>query len=356
VRTENVSAVSGRDYTAVDTTVVIPRCAVSTTVQVPLIAGATPPANATFRLNVEGITGAGPVSTSRLVDLNARTSLVALPLLATSAPAPKGRIAYMAITNDMGMFSDRDIFTVGVDGSAPRQLTAASGFNYAPDWSPDGRRIAFTSNRDGNPNLYVMNADGSGQVALTTDPLDDSAPKFSPDGSQIAFISNRLGRSLIYIMPASGGEPVLLSPDETTITAGSLSWSPDGTSIVFESRSTSEPGLFILGLDRSLRRLTDQSGDVTPAWSPDGSQIAFYGSRGALTGLYVIRPDGTGLREINVNFDIGANPSWSPDGKYLAMDGTPEFRVNITGFNHQPPQALPAPQSRTFTPAWSPVP
>ena len=77
---------------------------------------------------------------------------------------------------------------------------------WTPAWSPDGRRIAFTSERDGNPEIYVMNADGSGVTRLTyNDARDlDSFPAWSPDGRRIAFHSNRDGNFEIYVMNASG--------------------------------------------------------------------------------------------------------------------------------------------------------
>lgn len=356
VRTEDAGAVAGRDYTALDTTITIPPCAQSATVQVPLLPGATPPAGAGFRLIVEGVSGAAPARLSRLVALAGPEQLLSLPLLGAPVPQFKGRIAYTATTGGSGTLTERDIFTVGIDGSSPRQLTNAPGQDFSPAWSPDGSRIAFVSERDGNANLYLMNADGSGQVALTTDPSDELGPAWSPDGSHIAFISNRSGEPLIYLMSASGGPARLLSPPETTITAGSLSWAPDGTRIVFESTNTRAPGLYILGLDGTLHRLTDQAGDITPAWSPDGSQIAFYGSRNNLSGLYLIRPDGSGLREVNVNFDTDGAPSWSPDGTAIAMGYSADGMVTITGLQHTAIQQVPTPHSNSFTPAWSPQP
>ncbi len=77
--------------------------------------------------------------------------------------------------------------------------------NYSlPSWSPDGRKIVFVSERDGNFEVYVMNADGSGQRNLTRHPGHDSAPAWSPDGRKIAFTTKRDGNFEVYVMNADG--------------------------------------------------------------------------------------------------------------------------------------------------------
>jgi Tol biopolymer transport system component len=73
-----------------------------------------------------------------------------------------------------------------------------------PAWSPDGRKLAFVSRRDGNSEIYVMNSDGSAQENLTRQPANDSHPSWSPDGRKIAFVSRRDGNSEIYVMNADG--------------------------------------------------------------------------------------------------------------------------------------------------------
>jgi Tol biopolymer transport system component len=95
---------------------------------------------------------------------------------------------------------------VKADGSGLRNLTPKPvGAAYAdPAWSPDGRKIAFVSDRDGNSEIYVMNANGSGQRSLTRNPAYDADPAWSPDGRKIAFVSNRDGNYGVYVMNADG--------------------------------------------------------------------------------------------------------------------------------------------------------
>src|SRR5256885_16405756 len=92
---------------------------------------------------------------------------------------------------------------MNADGSALTQLADRS---FDPRWSPTGQRIAFTSTRDGNPEIYVMNADGSAQTRLTNNPGADANPSWSPDGQRIALETTRDGASEIYVMNADGSQ------------------------------------------------------------------------------------------------------------------------------------------------------
>jgi TolB protein len=119
------------------------------------------------------------------------------------------------------------------DGSGDTQLTfglSGDSGDAEPSWSPDGTRIAFTSRRDGNFEVYVMNADGSGQTNITNNPANDSGPEWSPDGTRIAFSSrrdgNRDGNYEVYVMDADGTDQT-----RVTTTAGGESFEPAWQSV-----------------------------------------------------------------------------------------------------------------------------
>ena len=108
-----------------------------------------------------------------------------------------------------------DIYVMNADGSGARTLTHNALQNAEPAWSPDGRKIAFRSTRNGNRDIYVMNADGSGKRNLTRNAAWDSRPSWSPDGRKIAFVSNRDGRLEAHVMNADGsGQRSLAGSEE----------------------------------------------------------------------------------------------------------------------------------------------
>jgi len=96
-----------------------------------------------------------------------------------------------------------NVFTINVDGTGVKQLTALPGHDYQPDWSLDGSHIIFASNRHGDPEIYRMDVDGQNQVRLTVDGFGD-LPRWSPDGTQITFTSYRTGGPEIFVMAADG--------------------------------------------------------------------------------------------------------------------------------------------------------
>jgi len=91
---------------------------------------------------------------------------------------------------------------MAADGTDLKKLTDHPAMDFWPAWSPDGRRprIAFTSNRDGNYEIYLMNSDGTGLRNLTNHPAQDNSAAWTPDGKNIAFVSNRAGGSDVYLL------------------------------------------------------------------------------------------------------------------------------------------------------------
>lgn len=185
---------------------------------------------------------------------------------------------------------------------------------------PPGK-IAFTSNRDGNREIYVMESDGSKQLRLTNNNLVDDNATWSPDGEKIAFLSQRAsGEFAIFIMNADGSQRTEVIPIVVpSYPRKMISWSPDGRHLVISQTN----GLDIVEVSGIGRRFLTNGFD--PAWSPDGTRILFASSTNPRT-LNTIQPDGSNprvlLSSISMPFGgITGYPDWSPDGTRIAFVG-----------------------------------
>jgi len=134
-------------------------------------------------------------------------ALVIVGLALTPTPAPAsfpGANGKLAFTSERD--GDNEVFVMNPDGSKPTNLTNNAVFDDDPAYSPDGSKITFVSVRDGNFEIYVMNADGSAPRRLTNNAASDTDPAFSADGSKITFSSDRDGNYLqVYVMNAADG-------------------------------------------------------------------------------------------------------------------------------------------------------
>ncbi|UCE97775.1 MAG: PD40 domain-containing protein, partial [Dehalococcoidia bacterium] len=129
-------------------------------------------------------------------------TLIAIPLTNCGCASNSDTVTQIAFSSNRD--GDYDIYTVKSDGSGLLQLTDDSATDMAPDWSPDGKKIAFSSNRSGNFEIYTMNTDGSGVKQLTNDGIDKGAPAWSPDGKKIAFMWGNGLEAEIFLTNSDG--------------------------------------------------------------------------------------------------------------------------------------------------------
>ncbi len=244
--------------------------------------------------------------------------------------------------------AEDQIFIMNADGSGVRQLTFTEAANRTAVFSPDGRKIAFQSERDGNREIYVMNADGSEQTRLTFEDSEDSHPKWSGDGRQIIFDSVRanpeLGYENIYIMSADGSGVERVTERQEVDSYSSLS--PDGSKVLFRrilptggnTQSGRNSEVFVMDRDGSnaINLSKHPDFDGYPSWSPDGRYVLFASNREEESfdefNIYVVRPDGSGLRRLTDTI-----PGVSQVRQMLSSDGErivfnrdfPDGRVEI---------------------------
>ena len=202
--------------------------------------------------------------------------------------------------------SDRDgdpeVYVMNADTTGLRQLTHNTSPDEQPSWSPDGQRIVYM-HWDGNDwELFVMDADGANRRQLTRNTHQEWRPVWSPDGAQILFASNREGDWKDFVTNADGGAQTPL--------AGYDIWrrrSPDGTRQVFTDQGGGGGDSEVVvsnadGTDR--RQLTHNAhNDEQPSWSPDGERIIFTSDRDGDSEVFVMNADGTGLRQLTHNTD-----------------------------------------------------
>jgi len=203
------------------------------------------------------------------------------------------------------------------EAPAPQVILRLGGERFSrPSWSPDGLRLTFSSDADGDDDVYIVNADGSGLANLTNNAgVADRDPAWSPDGRAIVFASDRdgPGQTELYRMNADGTAIVRLTD------AGGSSfrpaWSPDGARIVFISDRDRDADLYVMNADGSDERLlTRDDGsaeDRDPAWSPDGRWIAFSSNRQSeVFQLYLIDPAGGNLLRVTRSTGDDLEPAW----------------------------------------------
>ncbi|MGI9107393.1 MAG: carboxypeptidase regulatory-like domain-containing protein [Pyrinomonadaceae bacterium] len=270
-----------------------------------------------------------------------------------TAARPGGKIVFGSNRDS----SLNEIYSMNADGSGQTRLTTNTAADRDPDWSPDGTRIAFETDRTGNFEIFAINADGSNPVNLTNNPSFDDSASYSPDGARIAFASGRDGNQEIYVMNADGSNPVRLTNDPG-VDEGPA-WSPDGTRIAFSSDRDGDTEIYVMNADGSnqVQLTSNTSFDDAPAWSPDNSRLAFFSNRDGNSEIYVMNADGTNQTRLTNNIGFDAFPSFSPDGTQITFDSSrdPQNDTEIYVMNadgSSPTNISNFPNFGDFQPTW----
>ena len=250
-------------------------------------------------------------------------------------PGQNGRIAF---TTDRD--GNLEIYSTRADGRDPRNLTNNLANDSWPTYSPDGRFIAFYSDRDEQEEIYVMRADGSRQTRVTVSPgVADFEPAWSPDGKRLVFGSaaispdGSLGNGDLYVIDIRHGRAagparnLTRSPDADDFEPA---WSPDGRRIAFDSNAADPENFDVYDIrpnGRDLRRLTDAAGfDGGPNYSPDSRRLVFDTERNGNPDIYLMSASGAHQTPLEMTPATELVTAFSPDGRFITFtsnrDGT----------------------------------
>jgi Tol biopolymer transport system component len=243
-----------------------------------------------------------------------------LACVASSAPAPKpGLPRLLVVSSNKG--GNWDIYLVQPTTGETKNLTEHKATDTDPVWSPDGKKIAFVSDRFGSREIWLMNANGTEPKALTEKSGGPSNLRWSPDGSRIAFVSPRNTVDQIFTAETATGKIAQLTKEQSPIRQPA--WSPDGKKLSYSSY-IGRYSTHVMNADGSDKtKLTGNDGGLDAAWSPDGKQVAFTAIVGQPQGwrLYTISADGKNQKQLTKNPNTYGNvyPQWSPDGSKISF-------------------------------------
>lgn len=294
-----------------------------------------------------------------------------------ATPFPDGLAGTIAFQSNTPSPSNPDgrvrLYTIDLANGRITPLGAGGTWDdEQPRWSPDGRRVAFKSNRGGSYNLYVMNADGSHVTRLTNHGANDHDPTWLPDGQSMVFSSERdrgIGRNDLYRLWLNDGRVERL----TTFFEGYAimpAISPDGNWVAFVAQTFPQAGSFAYQVHvLELATLMTWPFDMTapgcwPNWSPDGQSIAHVWLGTEPTRIQVVNSFGESPQALpGDDARWHYYPDWSPDGRLLAVSISPEHHEGenwdlaiVDPTRRQPTRRLTAGTGNDRLPDWRPTP
>jgi len=262
------------------------------------------------------------------------------------------------------------IYKLDTANGAISKVTQSRGGNSQPAVSPDGKRVAFVSTRDGWPRVFMTNLDGSESVRIgLPEGTIELAPSWSPDGKSISFFSQNAtsGEAVLKIVDVATGKALEVKGNGRDKGPNAPTWSADGSRIAFLGKGSQEGSkteVFVVNRDGSnLLEISTAAGKRAkgfPALSPDGRKVVFVVDQRGIFDLVVANLDGDG-NPVNLTNGIGLtheSPRWSPDGKQIVFastrEGSDRARIYVANSDGSSARDLSGGEYEAFDPRWSP--
>lgn len=283
-------------------------------------------------------------------------------------PGRNGKIVYTSYAG-----GDGEIWIMNGDGSKPTPLTNNALTDVDPAWSPDGTKIAYSSENVNIPpdpdyperprplDIHVMNADGTNRTQLTGTPVPgygldggqlDDKPTWSPDGTKIAYVS--VGRFIVVMNVVQPHAWTTLASNAHYPTK--LSWSPDGSRILYVSDAGCDAEIWVMNSNGSGQTAVtaNSTNDEDPSWSPDGTSIVYCSQSGGDSEIWSMKADGSTPEQLTSNSVSDTEPSWSPNGQAISYVSTAggDKEIWVMLADGSEPSPLTSNATDDFSPAW----
>jgi TolB protein len=260
------------------------------------------------------------------------------------------KIAYV-----LGPRGAKEITIADYDGAGPAPVTRNGSINLTPVWSPDARSLAYTSYKQGYPDLYrTFPFERRPDQTLAAFVGINTSPAFSPDGKSLALTLSKDGNPEIYVLTLATGTMRRLTRNAGIDTEPT--WAPTGRQLAFISDRTGAPNVFVMDAEgTSVRQLTSGGFHTQPRWSPKGDSLV-YTVRQNVHDLWIVNVDGSNPRRLTNGTGDSEGATWAPNGRHLAFQSNRTGRWQIFAMlvDGSAPEPITRGPGEATSPSWSP--